>query len=65
MGKIYKIYCEYYIRANNRKEVEKYVQEEVSEGFDFYERHILLEDTTPSCGGACIDVDIDLTKGKK
>jgi len=59
--KIFKVGCEYLVRANSLEEAKKYVQEEVAEGFEFYERHIILEDTTPNCGGACIDVDVDLT----
>ena len=58
--KIYKVYCEYYVKADNLDAVEEYVSEEVGD-YEFYERHILIEDVTPSCSGNCIDVDVDLT----
>ena len=60
--KVFKVNCEYLVRANTREEIEEYVQDEVASGFEFYERHILIDDVTPTCGGACLDVDVDLTK---
>jgi len=58
--KVFKFTCEYLVRANTKEEAERKVKEEF--GHDVYESHILLEDVTPTCGGACLPVDLDLTK---
>jgi len=58
--KIYKVYCEYYVKADNLDAVEKYVSEEVGD-YDFYERHILI-DEIGEYDMLNQDVDVDLTK---
>ena len=57
--KIFEFTCEYLVRANSIEEAESKVKEEF--GLDVYERHIFVEEITPACGGACLDVDTDLT----
>lgn len=45
MGKVYKVYCEYYVKAKNREEAEKFVQDEFAYA-DFHERHIIIDETS-------------------
>lgn len=54
-NKIYKISCEYYVRANDEKDVLEFI---ALEGGDFIERHISIEESS------CDEEDIfeDLTK---
>ena len=56
-GRIFKIYCEYFIKAKTRQEVDNYVQNEIACGFDFYERHIIVDEIEISP-----IIDVDLTK---
>ena len=57
--KIYKVYCEYYVKADNLDAVEEYVSEEVGD-YEFYERHMLIDEINDS-ELLNQDVDVDLT----
>jgi len=41
--KIFKVHCEYYIKAKDLEEVINYVTGEIADGFDFYNRHLIIE----------------------
>ena len=55
MPKIYKVYCEYFVKAGSRKAVEQFVNDDIASG-EFYERHILIDEDKE------LMVDYDLTK---
>jgi len=40
MEKIYKVYCEFFVRANNLKDVETFCGEDT----DFVEKHIIVKE---------------------
>jgi hypothetical protein len=42
MSKIFKVSCEYYIKAKDIEEVENFVKDEA--GLDFFEKHIIVEE---------------------
>ena len=44
MGKVYKVYCEYYVKAKDREEAEEFVRNEQLD--DYVERHIIVEETS-------------------
>ena len=58
--KIYKVSCEYYVKANNLDKVEEYVSEEIGD-YEFYERHMLINEINEN-DMLNQDVDVDLTK---
>lgn len=41
---IFKISCEYYVRAKDKEDAENFAIEELSDG-EFYERHIIIEES--------------------
>lgn len=43
MGKVYKVYCEFFVRANNQRDVEDFCKEDV----DFIENHVLVRKALP------------------
>jgi len=44
MGRIYKVYCEFFVKANNPKDVETFCGEDT----DFVEKHIIVKEATPT-----------------
>lgn len=56
MSKIFRVNCEYFIKANNITEAEEYVKEEA--GLDYYEKHIIVD----SIDNITQEIDVDLTK---
>ena len=54
-AQIYKVYCEYFVKAKSRNAVEQFVNDDIVSG-EFFEKHILIdEDSEPM-------IDYDLTK---
>jgi len=62
MDKIFKVHCEYYVKAKNKDEVKEFVQEELAFK-DYYESHIIIEEEQCASEKGLIP-DYDLTKGK-
>ena len=44
MSKVFKVTCEYYVKAKDIEEVKDFVKEEA--GLDFFEKHIIVEEET-------------------
>jgi len=73
-AKVYKVYCEYLVKANSRKEVIDFIIADMSSG-EFYEKHIIIDETGVAGTllerekfrkehevNEAVDIDYDLTK---
>jgi len=58
MKNIFKVSCEYFIKANSQEEAEIYVKEE--SGIDFFDSHLIVLPYNKNIGDS--EIDIDLTK---
>lgn len=55
MSKVFKVTCEYYVKAKDIEEVKVFVSEEA--GQDFFEKHIIIEEEHEKI----VEADKDLT----